>query len=73
MAGMDPEKAALKSLMSDASAARLGPSRVAPDSGAAEVLRALGQQLMEQADALESGAEAEPEMGSGEYELDDEG
>ncbi|MGA0312663.1 MAG: hypothetical protein ACO3N4_06285 [Ilumatobacteraceae bacterium] len=55
--------------MNDASAARLGPSRVAPDSGAAEVLRALGQQLMEQADALESGAESE--MGSGEYELDD--
>lgn len=70
MPGMDSEKAALKSLMNDASAARLGPSRVAPDSGAAEVLRALGQQLMEQADALES-AEAEPEMGSGEYELDD--
>lgn len=38
-------------------------------SGTAEVLRALGQQLMEQADALESGAESE--MGSGEYELDD--
>lgn len=69
MPGMDSEKAALKSLMNDASAARLGPSRVAPDSGAAEVLRALGQQLMEQADALESGAESE--MGSGEYELDD--
>ena len=74
MRGTDPESKALESLMGDAGMARLGPSRVAPDSGAAELLRALGQQLLDKADAMESGEDAgdDPMAESGEYELDDD-
>ena len=67
----DPEKAALESLMADASTARLGPSRVKSGTGAAELLRALGQQLMDEADSLE-GDEAS-DMGDDLDDLDDEG
>lgn len=68
----DPEKAALESLMADASTARLGPSRVKPDSGAAELLRALGQQLMDEADAMEAGEGSDAMAKSGEMELEDD-
>lgn len=54
---MDPERAALEGLVQDAGSARLGP-RVGDDQGAAEILRALGQQLIEEADKL--GAAEEP-------------
>ena len=73
----DPEKAALESLMADASTARLGPSRVKSGTGAAELLRALGQQLMDEADSLE-GDEAsdmdldeDDDLGDEGYEDDD--
>jgi len=69
---MDPERAALESIMTDAGTARLGPSRVQSGSGAAEILRALGQQLLDEADAME-GDEPEDDMAeSGEYELEDD-
>lgn len=55
---MDPERAALEGLVQDAGSARLGP-RVGDDQGAAEILRALGQQLIEEADKL-GATEEEP-------------
>lgn len=73
---MDPERAALKSIMADSSTARLGPSRV-KDGGAVEILRALG--LVAEADMLADamGEGSDPAgmddmSDSGEYELDDE-
>ena len=59
-----PEIAALKSIAGDANTARLGPSRVKDNAGAAEVLRALGQQLMDEADAIEAGGEMDEDMGA---------
>lgn len=69
MRGMNPEAEALKSIMDDASTARLGPSRVQSGSGAAEILRSLGQQLLDEADAMEAG-ESESEV-SVEIEAED--
>lgn len=75
---MDPERAALESIMADSSTARLGPSRV-KDGGAVEILRALG--LVAEADmladamgegAMPAGGMGEGMSDSGEYELDDE-
>lgn len=64
------EIAALKSIAGDANVARLGPSRVKDHAGAVEVLRALGQQLMDEADALEAGGD---EQGGGlEIEIEED-
>lgn len=74
---MDPERAALESIMADSSTARLGPSRV-KDGGAVEILRALGlvAEADMLADAMGEGSAPAGGMGdmsgSGEYELDDE-
>ena len=56
MKGSNPHLSALEGIVLDAKKARvLGPSRASEGEGPAEILRALGKQLLDAAKSLETG------------------